>query len=104
VKPHGNHEVSNFVLIGIVTAFKQQQLRAWQPILTPFPVILSFLIVGIIFIPVGVALLIASNNVSYQTFKKYVHIRCNMFFLFFLQQKSNAVGSNNINTHFVPSR
>jgi len=45
------------------TAFKQQQLPAWQPILTPFPVILSFIAVGIAFIPVGIALLFASNAV-----------------------------------------
>jgi len=45
------------------TAFKQQQLPAWQPILTPWPVILTFLGVGIVFIPVGVALLLASNAV-----------------------------------------
>jgi len=46
------------------TAFKQQQLPAWQPILTPVPVITSFLLVGIIFIPIGVALLLASNSVA----------------------------------------
>lgn len=45
------------------TAFKQQQLPAWQPILTPFPVIISFLAIGIAFIPIGVALLLASNAV-----------------------------------------
>jgi len=45
------------------TAFKQQQLPAWQPILTPVPVITSFLLVGIVFIPIGVALLLASNSV-----------------------------------------
>jgi len=45
------------------TAFKQQQLPAWQPILTPFPVIATFCLIGIAFIPIGVALLVASNNV-----------------------------------------
>jgi uncharacterized membrane protein len=44
-------------------AFKQQQLKAWQPILTPFPVIISFLIIAIIFIIIGIILLIASNSV-----------------------------------------
>jgi len=43
--------------------FKQQKLRAWQPILTPKAVIISFLVIGIIFIPVGVVLLVASNSV-----------------------------------------
>jgi len=45
------------------TAFKQQQLPAWQPILTPLPVIITFLLVGIAFIPIGIALLLASNAV-----------------------------------------
>jgi hypothetical protein len=45
------------------TAFKQQQLKAWQPILTPVPVIFTFLSVGIVFIPIGVVLLVASNSV-----------------------------------------
>jgi len=45
------------------TAFKQQQLKAWQPILTPVPVIITFLVVGIVFIPIGVVLLLASNSV-----------------------------------------
>jgi len=45
------------------TAFKQQQLKAWQPILTPKPVISTFIILGTIFIPIGVVLLVASNNV-----------------------------------------
>jgi len=45
------------------TAFKQQRLRAWQPILTPKPVILSFLIIGIVFIPLGIGIVISSNEV-----------------------------------------
>jgi len=45
------------------TAFKQQQLPAWQPILTPLPVIITFLLIGVAFIPIGIALLVASNNV-----------------------------------------
>lgn len=45
------------------SAFKQQRLRAWQPILTPRAVILSFVLIGLIFIPVGVILLVASNSV-----------------------------------------
>lgn len=46
-----------------LTAFKQQQLKAWQPILTPVPVIISFLVIGIAFIPIGAVLLAASNSV-----------------------------------------
>lgn len=45
------------------TAFAQQKLRAWQPILTPLPVIISFLVIGFVFIPVGVVLLETSNAV-----------------------------------------
>eukprot|EP01115_Flamella_aegyptia_P011914 TRINITY_DN57508_c0_g1_i1.p1 TRINITY_DN57508_c0_g1~~TRINITY_DN57508_c0_g1_i1.p1 ORF type:complete len:226 (-),score=14.02 TRINITY_DN57508_c0_g1_i1:228-905(-) len=45
------------------TAFKQQQLKAWQPILTPKPVIITFLVLGVIFIPIGAVLLDASNRV-----------------------------------------
>jgi len=45
------------------TAFKQQQLKACQPILTPLPVITSFLVIGIVFIPLGVVLLVSSNQV-----------------------------------------
>ena len=45
------------------TAFKQQRLPAWQPILTPRSVLPTFFIVGIIFIPLGAVLLTVSNNV-----------------------------------------
>jgi len=45
------------------TAFKQQQLKAWQPILTPIPVVITFICVGVIFIPIGSILLVASNSV-----------------------------------------
>eukprot|EP00744_Colponema_vietnamica_P001156 GILI01001945.1.p1 GENE.GILI01001945.1~~GILI01001945.1.p1 ORF type:complete len:303 (-),score=75.90 GILI01001945.1:379-1287(-) len=45
------------------TPFKQQRLKAWQPILTPAWVISSFAIVGIVFIPVGVVLLVTSQSV-----------------------------------------
>jgi len=45
------------------TAFKQQRLKAWQPILTPKPVILSFLIIGIIFIPIGIGIVISAKEV-----------------------------------------
>jgi hypothetical protein len=47
------------------SAFKQQKLRAWQPILTPKWVISCFTIVGTIFIPIGVAIMMASKDVGY---------------------------------------
>ncbi|KAI8906860.1 CDC50/LEM3 family, partial [Gorgonomyces haynaldii] len=45
------------------TAFKQQRLKSWQPLLTPKTVIPTFFIVGLIFIPVGIGLYIASSKV-----------------------------------------
>eukprot|EP01123_Difflugia_compressa_P009397 TRINITY_DN3106_c0_g1_i1.p1 TRINITY_DN3106_c0_g1~~TRINITY_DN3106_c0_g1_i1.p1 ORF type:complete len:302 (+),score=42.42 TRINITY_DN3106_c0_g1_i1:79-984(+) len=43
--------------------FKQQKLPAWQPILTPIPVIVTFMVIGVIFIPVGYVLFYASEQV-----------------------------------------
>eukprot|EP00455_Lapot_gusevi_P051125 TRINITY_DN7556_c0_g1_i7.p1 TRINITY_DN7556_c0_g1~~TRINITY_DN7556_c0_g1_i7.p1 ORF type:complete len:345 (+),score=99.95 TRINITY_DN7556_c0_g1_i7:105-1139(+) len=45
------------------TPFKQQRLKAWQPILTPRWVIGSFVVLTIIFIPIGVVVLSASRSV-----------------------------------------
>lgn len=46
------------------TPFKQQRMKAWQPILTPIKVIAIFLIIGIIFVPVGTSLLSSSKKVT----------------------------------------
>jgi len=51
--------------------FKQQRLKAWQPILTPTWVIGTFLSVGCVFIAIGIAVLIASNNVVEQSTGDY---------------------------------
>ncbi|RHZ34577.1 hypothetical protein DYB31_012850, partial [Aphanomyces astaci] len=45
------------------TPFKQQKLKAWQPILTPNWVIGTFFVVGLIFIPIGIILRLESDNV-----------------------------------------
>lgn len=45
------------------TAFKQQRLKAWQPILTPATVLPTFFLIGIIFVPLGGVLLWGSNKV-----------------------------------------
>ncbi|RLN96578.1 hypothetical protein BBJ28_00000157 [Nothophytophthora sp. Chile5] len=45
------------------TPFKQQKLKAWQPILTPNWVIGTFAVVGLIFIPIGIILHTESENV-----------------------------------------
>jgi hypothetical protein len=44
-------------------AFTQQRLRAWQPILRPPYVIATFLLLTVVFIPLGVVLLLASKSV-----------------------------------------
>lgn len=46
------------------TAFKQQRLPAWQPILTAGTVLPAFFIIGLIFIPVGIGLYVTSNNIK----------------------------------------
>jgi len=47
--------------------FQQQRLKAWQPLLTPKWVIGTFLVIGIIFLPVGIGILYTSNQVVEQT-------------------------------------
>lgn len=44
--------------------FRQQKLKAWQPIMTPLKVVIIFICIGIAFIPTGVSLLGTSNDVS----------------------------------------
>lgn len=46
------------------SAFKQQRLPAWQPILTAGTVLPTFFIIGVAFIPIGIGLLHFSNNVK----------------------------------------
>lgn len=46
------------------TAFRQQRLKAWQPILTPRSVLPVFFIIGVIFAPIGGLLLWASSEVQ----------------------------------------
>lgn len=45
------------------SAFRQQKLPAWQPILTAGTVLPMFFVIGILFVPIGIGLLITSNNV-----------------------------------------
>jgi len=47
--------------------FQQQRLKAWQPLLTPKWVIGTFIVIGIIFLPVGIGILVTSNQVVEQT-------------------------------------
>ncbi|KAI0295486.1 transcription regulator [Russula brevipes] len=46
------------------TAFKQQRLKAWQPILTPKTVLPTLLIIGILFAPIGALLIVGSNKIT----------------------------------------
>lgn len=46
------------------TKLRQQKLPAWQPILTAATVIPAVFAVGILFIPIGIALLLASSGVK----------------------------------------
>ncbi|KAF6201248.1 hypothetical protein GE061_005695 [Apolygus lucorum] len=46
------------------SAFKQQRLPAWQPILTAGTVLPTFFIIGLAFIPIGIGLLYFSEQVK----------------------------------------
>ncbi|THH15890.1 hypothetical protein EW146_g4661 [Bondarzewia mesenterica] len=50
------------------TAFKQQRLKAWQPILTPRAVLPTLFIIGILFAPIGGLLVWGSSLVTEMTF------------------------------------
>jgi len=43
--------------------FKQQNIKAYQPILTPRLVIAVYLVIGFIFLPLGIAFTVSSNRV-----------------------------------------
>jgi len=45
-------------------AFTQQKMLAWQPVLSPPWVVSIFLIIFIVFTPIGVFIVLATNNVS----------------------------------------
>jgi hypothetical protein len=49
------------------SAFKQQRLKAWQPILTPRWVIGTFILIGIVFVPIGISLKVGSDSLFEQT-------------------------------------
>lgn len=51
-------------IICIDTAFKQQRLKAWQPLLTPKTVLPTLFVAGIIFAPLGGLFLYQSDTVS----------------------------------------
>jgi hypothetical protein len=47
--------------------FRQQRLKAWQPIMTPWKVIILFTAIGVAFVPTGTFLLSSSNQVFEKT-------------------------------------
>ncbi|XP_068708204.1 cell cycle control protein 50A-like isoform X2 [Montipora foliosa] len=47
--------------------FKQQRLKAWQPILTASNALPLFFVIGVVFIPIGAVLLVASERVQEHT-------------------------------------
>jgi len=49
------------------SAFKQQRLPAWQPILTAGTVLPTFFVIGVAFIPIGIGMMYFSANVMEQT-------------------------------------
>lgn len=53
-----------FLLLRIASNYR---LPSWQPVLTAGTVLPTFFVIGIAFIPVGIALLYFSNNVSHHT-------------------------------------
>lgn len=48
--------------VGINSAFSQQRLRGWRPILTPYNVLPTLLLFAAIFIPIGITLLFTSSR------------------------------------------
>ncbi|XP_054618537.1 cell cycle control protein 50A-like [Dunckerocampus dactyliophorus] len=46
------------------SSFKQQKLPAWKPVLTTGTVFLALFITGLLFIPIGIGLLVTSNNIK----------------------------------------
>jgi len=49
------------------SAFKQQRLPAWQPILTAGTVLPTFFVIGVAFIPIGIGMMYFSANVMEKT-------------------------------------
>lgn len=60
--PTHKHESQSFLNLPTDSAFKQQRLPAWQPVLTARTVLPTFFVIGVLFIPIGVVLLYLSNS------------------------------------------
>ncbi|KAF8636461.1 hypothetical protein AX17_003277 [Amanita inopinata Kibby_2008] len=73
------------------TAFKQQRLKAWQPILTPKTVLPTFFILGILFAPIGGVLIWGSSLVTEMTFD---YTEC--------ENLENSSANNSLGFHDMP--
>eukprot|EP00474_Spongospora_subterranea_P000756 CRZ01214.1 hypothetical protein [Spongospora subterranea] len=45
------------------TAFKQQRLKAWQPLMTPKTIILTFLTTGVVFVIIGIVIISVDKSI-----------------------------------------
>lgn len=62
-KADGVRVLCHFAQLSLDSAFKQQRLPAWQPILTAGTVLPTFFVIGVAFIPIGIGMLWFSDNV-----------------------------------------
>ena len=46
------------------TAFRQQRLKSWQPILVPQSVLPFLVLIACVFTPIGIGLMVSSNNIQ----------------------------------------
>lgn len=60
-----------FFFLFLDTAFKQQRLPAWQPIITANTALPVFLIIGLTFIPIGIVLVVTSAKVIFLLFGSF---------------------------------
>lgn len=56
--------------------FKQQKMRAWQPVLTASTVLPIFFLIGVVFLPIGISLLVTSNNIKETVIDYTSHNSC----------------------------
>jgi len=60
---HGKDEDPNLHKPNVDTAWRQQRLHSWQPLLTPPYVIAAFFVVGFFFIPMGIIIYEQSQKI-----------------------------------------
>ncbi|RKO96745.1 Lem3/Cdc50, partial [Caulochytrium protostelioides] len=71
--------------------FRQQRLKAWQPVLTPKTVLPTFFVIGTIFLPIGIGLFVTSAGVREVTVD---YTRCNEAASAFAPPPSDVVKEN----------